>query len=377
MFYQRGRAKYELKKYKEAIKDFDKAITIKDDIPEYYFYRGFAREHIEIYISKSTDEDFDKVIALRQKNLFFYYEMAKSLIITCNHIYINTAIRYLDSADKLNIPNWHFYYKTACFLSSSGQSMNDSLLCDKANEYYDKAIALNPNNWEIYFEAAKALSQSDCRNENIRKYFENAITLNPDNWEIYFEAGKAAAEEEIKIEYFDKVVNFKSNDADLFYEMAKELAGYNKAKAIQYLDNAINIKNDVAEYYFERGSLKLSIDNLYKDSIKDFEKAIDLKPNDSNLYKNIGDVLYDYEKVKKYDIFKKNVAKNIDKINEYYDKAISLNPSNTDLYKEFAIRNYDTKEYKKAISYFNKYLEFNPDDIEIQYEKKFAEILAK
>ena len=62
LFYQRGRAKYELKKYKEAIEDFDKAISIKDYVPKYYFYRGSEEyKNAVSYFSKYLETNPDDI----------------------------------------------------------------------------------------------------------------------------------------------------------------------------------------------------------------------------------------------------------------------------------------------------------------------------
>lgn len=52
-------------------------------------------------------------------------------------------------------------------------------------------------------------------------------------------------------------------------------------------------------------------------------------------------------------------------------------PQNTDAYLHRANTYYGYHEYKKALADFEEYLKLKPDDIEVQYDKRFAEILAR
>ena len=60
--------------HKEAIKNFDYALTISPSDFNIYVYRAFAKESLKDY--KGAIEDFDKAISLNPKDVNIYYNRA-------------------------------------------------------------------------------------------------------------------------------------------------------------------------------------------------------------------------------------------------------------------------------------------------------------
>jgi Tetratricopeptide repeat. len=67
LFYQRGKAYYKICSYDKAIKDFTKAIRIKEDA-ELYYRRGFCYYEMKLY--NQAIKDFSKAIKLNPNDSF-------------------------------------------------------------------------------------------------------------------------------------------------------------------------------------------------------------------------------------------------------------------------------------------------------------------
>ena len=69
--YWRGKLKFKLELYEEAIKDFDEAIKHQSDHPNSYYLRGMSKDSLEQY--EEAKSDFDLAIILGTDDPFPYY----------------------------------------------------------------------------------------------------------------------------------------------------------------------------------------------------------------------------------------------------------------------------------------------------------------
>ena len=70
-YYNRGYAKIELKKYQEAIKDFNKTLELDPQFIDALYLRG-ATKSLSMQYEKSI-KDYDEVIKLNPKNFYSLY----------------------------------------------------------------------------------------------------------------------------------------------------------------------------------------------------------------------------------------------------------------------------------------------------------------
>ncbi|KAF0125496.1 MAG: hypothetical protein FD189_2072 [Elusimicrobia bacterium] len=136
----------------------------------------------------------------------------------------------------------------------------------------------------------------------------------------------------------------------------EERIEYN-TKAIEYWRYRDGNKNKAIAYHnrgFAYGELK-----QYDKAIADFDKAIELNPEDVHVdYRNRGVA---YRKLKQYD---KAIAD--------YDKAIELNPKDADTYHNRGFAYDELKQYDKAIADYNKAIELNPEYADAYFNRGFA-----
>jgi tetratricopeptide (TPR) repeat protein len=100
-----------------------------------------------------------------------------------------------------------------------------------------------------------------------------------------------------------------------------------------------------SRHFFNSGIAKNNLEQ-YAEAIKDFDKAIELNPNDAAAYNNRG-------------LAKKDLRQYAEAIQDY-DKAIELNPNAAAYYNRGIVKNY-LGQYAKAIKDFDKAIELNPN----------------
>ncbi|QSJ20728.1 tetratricopeptide repeat protein [Nostoc sp. UHCC 0702] len=116
--------------------------------------------------------------------------------------------------------------------------------------------------------------------------------------------------------------------------------------AIKDYDKAIQLKPEDSYVYKERGSYRLEIED-YKRAINDYTQAIELEPDDAYLYSYRGDVYY--------------AIRHYVKTVEDYNQAINIEPEEAYFYRERAycrLQNNDDKgtleDLKKAAALYIK-----------------------
>lgn len=204
------------------------------------------------------------------------------------------------------------------------------------------------------------------------------------------------AEEQIKNkEFLDALatINFilqnePNNVKALLFRAGIYAIELNKAdKAINDYDRAIEIQpNDANIYYLK--AVVLENYKQYDDAVKAYSKAIEISPSNCHYYisrgqsfeydiKNYRKALEDYNKAVELEpenlegLFNRahlyqDELEEYDKAFSDYSKIIEIDTKYSEAYRNLAIliKNY-LKNDKKALEFFNKSLELNPNDFEV------------
>lgn len=118
-------------------------------------------------------------------------------------------------------------------------------------------------------------------------------------------------------------------------------------KAIEYLNNALKLKPNNAEtYYYNRG---VAYDNLgqYKPAIKDYNKAIFLKPDYAEAFYNRGTI--------------NNTIGQYQRAIEDFNEAIRFNPQDAEAYLGRGFACDRLGQYQRAIENYSKAIGLIPD----------------
>ena len=161
--------------------------------------------------------------------------------------------------------------------------------------------------------------------------------------------------------------------------------------AIKDYDKAIQLKPNAANAYINRGLAKGDL-GQYSAAITDFDKAIQLKPDDAEAYNNRGlakrklgqytAAITDYDKAIQLepDDAKAYVNRGVAKIElrrysaaiNDYDKAIQLESDLASAYYNRGLAKADLEQYTAAITDYDKAIQLKPDDAEAYNNRGLA-----
>ncbi len=181
--YGRGKVRYKLEKYKEALEDLDKAIEISPEVAG--FYRLRAQTYMKLKDSRKAMQDmeyaskldpYDKEI--RKTHEWLLVNEGYSLRHTKNKSY---EIDKYNAALRINPNNADTYARRARAYLAQGKN-------ELAVKDLDKAIKLEPNEIEHYVLIDFALAKSRSW-KRIIPYWDKFITLNPNSGRAYRDRG--------------------------------------------------------------------------------------------------------------------------------------------------------------------------------------------
>ena len=315
-YYDRGNAKQELKEYKAAITDYDKAIELNPNFTEAYSKRGNVKSLLQEY--KEAILDYDKAIELNPN----YYKAYSNRAVAKQELKeYKEAIADFDKAIELNP-------KYALFYSNRGDLKQILKECKDAITDYDKAIELDPKYTQAYIHRGD-LKQGLKEYKDALTDYDKAIELNPNRSGSY---------------------NNRGNVKQELQEYKSALADY---------DKAIELNPNFTEAYNNRGNAKYNLQE-YKNAIADYDKAIELNPNFTEAY-NSKDIA-----TKKVQEYKDSVA--------VLDKAIELSPNNIS-----EVESNDYKSAIDPYNQFDNFILFTEDfgDVRITFGTNKSFITCK
>ena len=201
-----------------------------------------------------------------------------------------------------------------------------------------KLVALCEVNVENYEEARKILEDiiKFKQNDAICWYYLGCCY---DNLGQLVEAKHA----------YTTVMKLRPEYVDVYKSMAiVQIKAQEPEKAIDYIEQGLKYadKDDYAFYYIA-GTACMAAQN-FEGSIKYIEKAIELAPNNVQLYNNLGTAYL--------------TTGQLDKARETYEKSIELEPTDSLAYFNIASILQMQDEHEKACEYFEKAHELEPDD---------------
>ena len=173
--------------------------------------------------------------------------------------------------------------------------------------------------------------------------------------------------------------------------------GNTKAALGQYVaatsdyDKAIQLKPDDADAYYNRGVVKHKL-GQHSAAISDYDKAIQLKPGFAEAYINRGNTkanlgqyyaaISDFDKAIQLEpdaadayynrgLAKDYLGQHIVAINDF-NKVIQLEPDHTDAYYNRGVVKADLGQYYAAISDYDKVIQLEPDAADAYYNRGLA-----
>ncbi len=423
---RRGRDYFDMKEYKSAIKDFDRAIEIDSEFSYAYFNRGLAK--ISSSDLQGALKDYSTVIRLDHDNAIAYYCRATLKDSLCDY---NGAIDDYNQVARINPNNVFNYFNRAItwqHLHQFRKAIND----------YSKAISLNPEFAIAYHNRSIARkeindlqgAENDFKTEaklqelhndpNHKNIIDSTRLARLTDFKGDFEEGNVLNnninEEGIypfpifTISYITKdtlnqnpmIVNSKIQSLNKNYAMHGSFiitSGDDtipQAVAVNEIDsiNSIPGINEKKLPLFERAILKNNIQD-YNGSLDDYELLLKIDQNFSVGYFNRANTRYNMISFLKLftDVSnnaitigntnsqaqqsRKKIIQNYDDIVADYLKCIRLDPDFYYAYYNMALVDIINRNYKDAISYFNQAIIIEPKFAEGYYNRGLTYIFMQ
>ncbi len=219
-------------KIQEALKDFDKAITLQPNYPDVYNVRGsiLSEENYEKAL-----EDYNKAISLRPRYDEAYNN--RGLLLNKKRLY-EQALNDFNKAIEITPKLADAYYNRGITYGKLNQP-------DKSIADFTKAIEINPKDVKSYNSRGNMLMNEKKDLEAALKDFNKAVELEPAYPTAYSNRGALYMNEknyEKAYSDFSKAIALKPDFAEAYYN--RGFAAYNLGKmemACQDMKQALNL----------------------------------------------------------------------------------------------------------------------------------------
>lgn len=273
----RGNCYRRAAKDKDALEDFDKAITIDRNYLEARIARAELYEAKKNYASAITD--YDVITGSIAPTEAKYHSKKAALKSLANNL--KGAIADYEKAVNVEKNKADYYEKGLLHYRLEEY--------DKAKQSFDNAISLDPNYPDAYFQRGRAFNQLHNVPEAAHDFYkakkgglnEQSQKVINDISSIYYAASLDAFKKgkfEEAIAQVSNVLLIRPDYPEAWFHKAEsnfELKDYPSAK--ENYSKAVEYNKDYAEAYCRWGLAKFNLAE-YESALSDFQKAASLKP---------------------------------------------------------------------------------------------------
>lgn len=321
----RGFARDNLKRYDDALTDFDKAIELSKTYAKRYAYPYNGRGVIfwQQKQSNRAVEEFDKAIKIDKK---YVDPLVNKAQVLADKKDFTGSMKLFDRALKLQPKNAVTYYNRATVQDL--QHKSDAAIAD-----YTQAIKFDSRYTNAYNNRGAIYLEKEKYDKSIAD-FDSAIRLEPANGSLYHNRAGA----------------FYTKGAKLYIEESTSQQGYDLiVKADDDVDKAIELRPDIAAAYAIRGQIYMLLggERFYDHALVEFNNALARDSKNAKVYNARGTI---YESKKQYA-----------EATADYRKAQSLDPRNPEYCYGLARAYTRSGEYGKALTTYNKAVTLAPN----------------
>lgn len=346
-----GEALIQLKRWEEVVACYKNFIALQPNVPESYHKLGEALMQLEKWSEAAVT--YRQAIKLNP-NLYSYRKNLGECLTKLER-WLEAAEAY-QNAINLNQSNYWDNNKL-------GEILNRLEQYDEAINFYQKAIEIKPNLYFAHHNLADVFVKASRLDEAANKYRE-AIKINPNSYWSYHNLGRvfvALKRWEEAEEVYQKAIEINPNNYEDYYELGnvrkkqglidKSIAAYKKA---------ISLKPDGHGLYVVLGNAALE-NGKFEEAIASFIKALKLKPDLPGVYEKL-------RGINSFNLFPLQPI-HLDKLAKCYEEAIASRPDLTEHYINLGDILTERGQVEKAINCYQKassqkLLESRPDLVE-------------
>ena len=270
LYYKRGNTFYYEKRFKDAILDFDVAITLNNNQPLYHLRCA------ESWISlDSTNSEKTKLHLLKAIELKPNYYAAMSLL----GKYYLARQQYKEAVDSytklLNEPE--FSDESYVMIAVAYKEQKDTL---KAEAFIDKALTVNPQNFDAVMQ--KVLILFNRNDAQLLQWSNKAIRMNEFSDEaLYTHALILQKQQKYSdaVGYYERVIKVNPNHTLAHYNVAVIQSLFeNYEEAIDWSDKALDLNPEFAQAIALKGYCYEKMGNK-KAALQEYKAALSVDPS--------------------------------------------------------------------------------------------------
>jgi len=335
--YNQGKTLSSLKRYKEALDVYNKAIQIRPKYAAAWNEEGNVLSSLKRY--KEAITAYEKAIQIQPNYLEAW--MGRAYILNDLQQY-QAAIDSFDRALKIQ-PRYPEAW------NARGDALSNLPQYAEAIASYDKAVESKPDYYQAWSSRGSALHNLQRYEEAIASY-DKAVQSKPDYYQAWYNRGNALynlQRYQQALESYDKAVQSKPDYYQTWYSRGNALIKLQRyPEALDSFNKAVQFNPNYYEAWASRGWLLHQLQR-YPEAIASYERSLQFKRHDYQVWYNRGNALYNLQR------YAEAIAS--------YNKAVRYKQ---DYYEAWYSRGnalYNLKRYAEAIASYHKALLFKPD----------------
>ena len=288
---------HQLEDWEKAIAGYQKTIALQPNYVAAYFNLGVLYDQ-RGELQKAI-VNYHQVLKLQPNNTKAYSNLGSSLV---KQEKFADAIKIYQQGLKLD-PTWAVLY------NNLGQALWLNQQPDKALDKFEKAIVLEPSMALAHYNLGKLWQQQRNYSAAI-DCFQKVIKLEPNNIWAYSHCSEALFVEnnlELAIDYWRTAISIQPNFVLAYCQRAKllqpesllEKAKISCANFLNALDNRLNysqILTHLWQTYFYWGDVLFTYGGITQAQVY-YQKALQIKPQEVELYLRLGNCLAKQKKL--------------------------------------------------------------------------------
>jgi tetratricopeptide (TPR) repeat protein len=270
--------------------EYSKAIKIKPDYADAYYFRGKVRNELKDYNGALTD--FHKAVSIRPSLIYAHIYIAKVNTKIKNYPNaIESYINFIENSDSNSRIFWQkdkngFWYEDSISVAECYSKigflyyeLNDY---NVAKSYYSKAIEIDSiNSYAFYARGFNNMLLNDL--QGALSDLNRSIFINPE----YSSALESRAKVKSRLKDYEGAINdylrfqnLEPENKTAYFEIGIiKMLEKKDFEAIKFFNLALEFNyTPVSDCYLKRGISKSNL-NDYRGAIMDFTKALEYNPN--------------------------------------------------------------------------------------------------
>jgi tetratricopeptide (TPR) repeat protein len=281
-----GIALQSLGRFHDALRCYDRAITLQPDYADAYYNKAIALRCLNQ--SQDAIANYDRAIRFKPDHVEAHANKGNALRELKRP---GEALESFDKAIRISPAS-------AVAHCNRGNALLDLKRFEEARASYERAVSLQPDFAEAYNNRSNALLELKLPEQALESC-SKALALNPQSAEAHNSEGNALQVlklPEKALESYHRAIALRPGFAEAHNGLGNAMQSLNRSdEALASYDRAIALNPLLADGYNNKGNTLKGIGAL-KEALESFDRAIALRPDFAEAHNNRANVLQDMQR---------------------------------------------------------------------------------